>query len=255
MKELKGICFLSLLFLYAASCSPVKRYTSLNAHSHNDYLGSQPFFTADEERFGSIEADIFPVDGDLFVAHYKADINLQNTLKGLYLDPLLKSLSRDDSRRLNFLIDIKDNYKVSLSLLVRQLQPLQKYLSTPTEKKNITISISGSRPPPSEYHLYPGFIFFDDDLKIKHTPDQWKRVSLVSLPFIRISTWKGEGEMNADDEKKIRHKIDSVHSVGKPIRFWAAPDTEASWKLQMKLKADFIGTDKINDLSAFLKKR
>lgn len=246
-----GIGFLFFIIL-VTSCSPAKKYSTSNGHSHNDYLSANPFFGAFNAGFGSIEADIFPVDGDLFVAHHRHEIQQKYRLNGLYFQPLLESFSKGESRQLNLLIDIKDNYKASLELLISQLEPIKQFLSTPTEKKKIIISISGSRPLPSEYHLYPHFIFFDDDLKNKHTPDQWKRVSLVSLPFNKISTWKGQGEINRDDENKIRRKIDSVHSAGKPIRFWAAPDTEASWKLQMKLKADFIGTDKINELSAFL---
>jgi alkaline phosphatase len=47
--------------------------------------------------------------------------------------------------------------------------------------------------------------------------------------------------------------IDSVHSAGKPFRFWAAPDTKTSWKLQKKLNADLIGTDRIDALANFLR--
>jgi alkaline phosphatase len=78
---------------------------------------------------------------------------------------------------------------------------------------------------------------------------------LVSLPFIKFSQWKGEENINRRDKRTVRHTIDSVHSAGKPIRFWAAPDTELSWKLQMKLHADLIGTDKINELASFLQKK
>jgi alkaline phosphatase len=46
-----------------------------------------------------------------------------------------------------------------------------------------------------------------------------------------------------------------VHRTGKTIRFWAAPDNEASWKMQMKLGVDLIGTDKIDELAYILKKR
>ena len=50
----------------------------------------------------------------------------------------------------------------------------------------------------------------------------------------------------------IKRTIDSVHAAGKPIRFWAAPDTELSWQLQMNVGVDLIGTDKISELAAFI---
>ena len=97
--------------------------------------------------------------------------------------------------------------------------------------------------------------FFDSDLKSKHTPEEWKRVALVSLPFNKISAWKGTDDLAKKDEKSVKTVIDNVHQAGKPVRFWAAPDTELSWSWQMKLKADFIGTDKITELSDFLSKK
>jgi alkaline phosphatase len=45
-----------------------------------------------------------------------------------------------------------------------------------------------------------------------------------------------------------------VHTAGKPLHFWAAPDTKSSWKWQKKLQVDLIGTDKINELGMFLRK-
>jgi hypothetical protein len=253
-KLLAGTCLLFLVSLCTVYCGPAKRYTVANAHSHNDYLNAKPFTNAYNEGFGSIEADVFPVNGVLVVAHKKEEIQPKNTLKALYLDPLLSMLKADSSRRLNLLVDVKENYKTALALLEKELQPLKPYLSTPAKSKNITISISGERPAPSEYRVYPDFIFFDDDLKRPHGPEEWKRVNLVSLPFDKITEWKGEGSIPRQDRQKLKHKIDSVHAAGKPIRFWAAPDTKEAWKQQVKLGVDLIGTDKINDLGTYLKK-
>lgn len=230
-------------------------YSVANAHAHNDYEHPIPFYTAYNAGFGSIEADVFPVNGVLLVAHSKKDLQPHRTLKELYLMPLLEALSSDSSRRLNLLVDIKENYKAALSLLIQELEPLKQYLSIPQQSMRLTVIISGNRPKPAEYKNYPSYIFFDNDLKLPHTPGEWKRIALVSLPFNKISGWKGEGNISRKDKRRLRHTIDSVHAAGKPIRFWAAPDTISSWKLQMKLQADLIGTDKIDDLQHFLRER
>jgi alkaline phosphatase len=243
------------IFISIVTNAQVKKYTSSNAHAHNDYEHPIPFYTAYNAGFGSIEADVFPVNGVLVVAHSKPDIKPRRTLKTLYLEPLLKELSADRSRRVALLVDIKEDYKTALALLVQELEPLGEYLSANEKANRLTIRISGTRPPPEEYKNYPSFIFFDDDLRLRHTPDQWNRVDLVSLPFTKITAWKGEDDISRKDKKAVRHIIDSVHSVGKPIRFWAAPDTESSWKLQMKLHADLIGTDKIDELATFLQRQ
>lgn len=246
--------FFSVVLICCISCTTPKNYTIANAHSHNDYLNDTPFFKAYDEGFGSIEADIFPVDGVLYVAHKKEAIQPKNTLKALYLDPLLDRIKTDSARQVHLLIDVKENYRVALSLLVSELQPLARYLSTTAKANNVTITISGERPPPAEYNQYPAFIFFDDDLKLKHSPDQWQRVHLVSLPFDKISGWKGAGHIPRKDLQLLRKVVDSVHAAGKPFRFWAAPDTVPAWRQQQKLQVDLIGTDQIHELGAYLKK-
>lgn len=244
------VCFISI----NAFAQP-KNYTVANAHAHNDYLHPVPFYTAYNAGFRSIEADVFPVNGVLIVAHSKKEILPQRTLNSLYLQPLLSELKKNNNRKVNLLIDIKENYKESLELLMRELKPLNKYLFSPKDSSNqLTILISGERPPPAEYKNYPDYIFFDDDLKLFHSPDEWKRVGLVSLSFERYSSWNGKGTLPDRDKKLLLYTIDSVHNAEKKIRFWAAPDNENSWLTQMKLGVDLIGTDKIQELSEFLQR-
>jgi alkaline phosphatase len=230
-----------------------KNYTVSNAHAHNDYLHPVPFYTAFNAGFGSIEADVYPVNGILLVAHNKKDIHPQRTLKSLYIEPLLNELAKN-SRHVKLLIDIKENYELSLQILLKEIEPLKKYLVTSKDAdKPLTILISGERPPPAEYKNYPSYIFFDDDLKLHHNEEEWKRVGQVSLSFERYTSWKGENEIDKKDKKLLQHIVDTVHHAGKTIRFWAAPDNEASWKLQMKLGVDLIGTDQIDKLATFFR--
>lgn len=250
---IKVTCLGLLLFICGFSSAQPKKYSTANAHSHNDYLNASPFYAAFNNGFASIEADIFPVNGKLYVAHSKKEIGPENTLKKFYIDPLARELAAHPARKMKLLIDIKDNYKVSLDLLLKELIPLNSFLSSPEAIKPLTILITGTRPPPSEYNNYPSYLFFDDDLKLTHTPRQWQRVGQVSLSFTRYSAWKGEGKPAKGGIKKLRHVIDSVHTAGKTIRFWAAPDNKRSWRLQKKLGVDLIGTDRVEELGSFLK--
>lgn len=255
-RKLLSSFFVCLLLTSVNLFAQQKIYTVADAHAHNDYMHPVPFYTAWNAGYGSIEADVFPVNGKLLVAHDSSAIQPQRSLKSLYIGPLLKELKKNPDRKVNLLIDIKVNYKESLQLLIKELKPLKKYLFTDNDKaKPVTILISGERPPPGEYKNYPDYIFFDDDLRLFHSPEEWKRVGLVSLSFERYSSWKGEGTIPEKDKALLIHVIDSVHHAGKKIRFWGAPDNEDSWNLQMKLGADLIGTDKIEIFSAFLKKK
>ena len=254
--EKKGFCFLFLSILLSINAfAQQKKYTVADAHAHNDYMHPVPFYTAWNAGFGSIEADVFPVNGILLVSHSKEALQPQRTLDSLYLKPLLNELQKNPNRKVDLLVDIKEHYKASLQLLIQELKPLKKYLVNEKDpSKPLTILISGERPPPSEYKNYPGYIFFDDDLRLSHTPAEWKRVGLVSLSFERYSHWNGEGSLPVNDRNVLLHVIDSVHHAGKKIRFWAAPDNENSWRIQMKLGVDLIGTDEIQELSKFLAK-
>ncbi len=250
-----GLIF-SLSFLSINVFGQQKNYTVSNAHAHNDYIHPVPFYTAFNAGFGSIEADVYPVNGILYVAHNKEGVLPQRTLKSLYIEPLLHELAKDGSRRLKLLIDVKEKYQLSLEILLKEIEPLKKYLVTSNNTgKALTILISGERPPPAEYKNYPDYIFFDDDLNLQHNPDEWKRVGQVSLSFERYSAWKGENTLEDNDKKILRHIVDSVHQAGKTIRFWAVPDNEDSWEMQMKLGVDLIGTDKIDELANFLNNR
>lgn len=252
-KNIKIVFFFLYQLLIISAFAQVKTYSAENAHSHNDYLNPQPFYKAYQNGFGSIEADVFPVNGVLYVAHKKAEIQSKNTLQHLYINPLACEFVSDSPRKLSLLIDIKDNYDTTLLLLIKELEPLKKYLATLEHSNYLTIVVSGKRPPPPAYKNYPDFIFFDDDLKLKLTADEWQRVALVSLPFNKLSAWKGKVKFKHKDRCTIKNIIDSVHSAGKPIRFWAAPDTKLSWKWQMRLRVDLIGTDMINELGGFLR--
>ena len=161
------ICFAG--FFSTNSIAQQKNYTVADAHAHNDYMHPVPFHTAFNAGFGSIEADVFPVNGVLLVSHSKKALNPKRTLDSLYLNPLLKELQKNPGRKVNLLIDIKENYKPALQILLQELEPLKKYLSSDfNSTKPVTILISGERPPPSEYINYPRYIFFDDALREVH---------------------------------------------------------------------------------------
>lgn len=245
-------------FLLAAclASSPLqaqlKAYNPSDAHSHNDYLNNMPFYRAYHRGFGSIEADVFPAKGELYVAHDKDKISKERTLSTLYLKPAQAELLKDKTRRLRLLIDIKENHKEALKVLMKQLEPMKQLLTTPSTQRQLTVVISGNRPHPSNFKDYPDYIFFDDNRQVKHTPEQWKRVGLVSTDFSKITKWNGKGVLTEEDLAKVKNVVDSTHAAGKPLRFWAAPDSKSAWIALMKLGVDVIGTDKVEEFGAFL---
>ena len=57
------------------------------AHSHNDYLNNRPLFDALENKFKSIEVDIFFLNSKLYVGHNWLQLRKNKTIETLYLEP------------------------------------------------------------------------------------------------------------------------------------------------------------------------
>jgi len=233
----------------------IKAYTVADAHSHNDYKNNIPFYRAYEKGFGSIEADVYAVNGQLMVAHDKKEISAKRSLKILYIDPLIEKFNRDPQRHLRLLIEIKEDYKAILPLVISELKPLEKYFAYDGHPGRLSIVMTGAVPPPVVMPNYPDWISFDVDHLDGFTPAQWKKIGLVSFPLSKYVHWNGKGVFNADEIKRIRGGIDSVHNAGKKVRFYETPDTKSSWLAMLRLGVDVIGTDDIEGLGNFLNRK
>ena len=84
---------LMLASAFGAEVKPLPR-----AHAHNDYLHDRPLLDALAHGFGSIEADIYLVNGALLVAHDLAGARPDRTFENLYLAPLRERAERNGGR-------------------------------------------------------------------------------------------------------------------------------------------------------------
>ena len=254
---MKQFFILLLLAICTGSNAQLRVYTTANAHSHNDYEQASPFWEAYKNKFGSIEADIFLDNGELIVAHDKEQVKKRLTLDSLYLKPLQQSIQAnkgfayaDPKRQLQLMIDLKTEGVSTLKALIYKLANCPELINCPTLK----ISISGSRPPADDYANYPSWIFFDGELQKDYTKDMLEKIYMMSDNFANYSSWKGEGEIPQSDRIRLENMIENVHNLGKKIRFWNAPDNLKSWKTFISLGVDYINTDHISELTAFVKK-
>ncbi len=242
-----------LAIIGMVATSQPKTYTTQNAHAHNDYEHDSAFTQAFNSGFGSIEADVYLVNDQLMLAHHRTGIKDGYTLQAIYLHPLQQQLKLNAKRTVRLLVDIKDNYPAVLAILQKQLQPLRQLLSTPTNQGQLTIIISGNKPPPQDFDKYPDYIFFDNHFDVAVSASKLSRVAMISLSFSKYFLWNGKSTPDTLKVKRVQQLVDSAHLLGKPIRFWAAADTPMSWQLQKNLAIDYIGTDQIEKLAAWLK--
>ncbi|TDE18581.1 phosphatidylinositol-specific phospholipase C/glycerophosphodiester phosphodiesterase family protein [Dyadobacter psychrotolerans] len=250
---------ISVFFLWTHSLTAqtITAYTTAQAHSHNDYEQKRPFFEAYEQQFGSIEADLFLVDGALYAAHNRVDITPDRTFKRLYLEPILSQIEKNKGNiyaqqdlTLQLLIDLKTPAEETLEALVATLNPYEQILAP---KGPVKIVVSGNTPSPEAFDRYPSFIFFDGRPENTYTPDQLKRIGLISQAFQKYSKWNGEGDLPEKEKKAVIKVIEQTHQLGKKVRFWATPDNIQTWKTMMSLKADYLNTDKVMQLGDYLR--
>lgn len=245
-----------LLLAASRAAAQPARYTMANTHSHNDYEQEKPFRMAYDEGFGSIEADIFLEDGQLLVGHDTVEIRSGRTLEQYYILPLLSALQKHDghpyadtSRSLQMLIDVKTD---SIATLDRLIAVLEKY---PTLIRNRAVRwvITGNRPDPASWPAYPAFIGFDGVLSRVYGPQALGRIVMMSDNFRSYSHWNGNGDIPEPEHTRLAEAIAGSHRLGKPVRFWNAPDFINAWDRLMRLRVDYINTDHIRALGDYLK--
>ncbi|HMJ71530.1 MAG TPA: phosphatidylinositol-specific phospholipase C/glycerophosphodiester phosphodiesterase family protein [Cyclobacteriaceae bacterium] len=226
---------------------------SQSIFAHNDYIKAEPFYKAFDLKAAYIEADIFLRDEKLLVAHTRLEIDPSKTIQTMYLDPISEKVKagNDSLYGLTLMIDLKTEGAPTLAALVNVLEQYPMLTSCP----GLSITVSGSYPPPGEWKNYPDYIRFDGRPRMEYTREQLDRITLISTSFNSVSSWNGKGEIPARDLQKIKTVIDEAHKLGKPVRFWASPDAPNAWTKFIGIGVDVLNSDDVQALAIFLKER
>ncbi|KAL1972789.1 hypothetical protein VTN31DRAFT_6331 [Thermomyces dupontii] len=140
-------------------------------HSHNDYWRPIPFFSAITSGCISIEADVWLIDNELYVAHARSEIEPDRTLRGLYIDPIVELLDSKNpaskyypntsprgifdtrpDQPLALLIDFKSDGAETWPYVVSQLSPLRDrgyltyYNGAEIVARPVVVVVSGNAP-------------------------------------------------------------------------------------------------------------
>lgn len=253
------------IFLFSIfACVPffsqfTKAQYPVKIHSHNDYTRSVPFYEAYSQKIYSLEADMFYRDGNFYVSHDEKDINPQHTFQSMYLQPLISLYKMNngkawagEDRLLQLLIEIKsNNTNVYMDALVSILNQYPEIFNPEKNPNAVLITITGRIPAPDQYSHYPSFVKFDGNLNDTYTEEQLKQVALFSVNFRSLSHWNGKGTMVKNEKEKVVAAINKAHALGKPIRFWGAPDGITAWNTFYWLGVDYINTDQVERCAEF----
>ncbi|PWI20071.1 hypothetical protein DI272_42320 [Streptomyces sp. Act143] len=242
------------------------------AHAHNDYEHPRPLFDALDHRFGSVEADIFLVGDQLLIGHTVDDLDPARTLESLYLDPLAArvktnhgSVYRGWRRPLQLLIDIKTEGASTYAELDRRLRRHRHLFTTYAHGRvfpgPVTAVISGDRAArtPMETQTVRR-AFYDGRLSDLGSSAPASLISLISDNWTLNFTWQGAGAFPETERQKLHGIVSTAHARGQQVRFWATPDVagparDALWGELLAAGVDYLNTDDLAGLEAFLDAR
>ncbi|AKZ54326.1 putative secreted protein [Streptomyces ambofaciens ATCC 23877] len=239
------------------------------AHAHNDYEHARPLLDALDHRFGSVEADIHLVGGQLLVAHDAEDLDPGRTLESLYLEPLAARVRahhgrvyRRDRRALQLLIDIKTEGASTYLELDRRLRRYRHLFTTYAHGRvfpgAVTAVVSGDRAARAPMEAQSTrHAFYDGRLKDLGTSAPASFVPLISDNWTLNFTWQGVGAFPAAERRRLRDLVGAAHARGQRVRFWATPDLagparDAVWTELLAAGVDHLNTDDLAGLEAFL---
>ncbi|GGB71296.1 hypothetical protein N798_16755 [Knoellia flava TL1] len=244
-----------------SSVQPLER-----AHAHNDYEHDRPLFDALDHGFTSAEADVWLVDGELYIGHDGPD--LARTLRGTYLEPLAQrfrenggSVHRQWRDTFRLLVDVKSEGTAAWPVIESQLadypQLFTAYRQGRVHERAVTAVISGNRDLAAMQAATTRFSFYDGRMGDLGGPLGAELVPLISDNWTKHFTWLGVGPMPEAERAKLRTIVETAHARGQEIRFWATPDAtapnrEALWRELVAADVDVLNTDDLAGLQSFL---
>jgi hypothetical protein len=251
----------------------------MRAHSHNDYVQSQPLLTALGAGFCSIEVDVFFENGKLFVGHTVAS---EHTMQDLYLKPLRERIDANGGSvyprsnllglctQVQLVVDMKTpdstTWDAIEKALTEELGPGNGgYLNCDLEKRTaagadhldelpplspLTVLVSGVEA--KEIPSLSGHILnkanrcssLDGRRGVNKSPSVTRALTsvqtMVSEDFSLFIGVNGEV-----DEGKLRNFVSQTREHGFRSRIWGVASSVNLWQLAIDAGVDVISVDDI----------
>jgi hypothetical protein len=235
-----------------------------SGHAHNDYKHLRPLHTALRYGYASVEADVFPVDGELLVGHGRGSVAAHRTLRALYLEPLAERVRRCGSvypgRSLQLLVELKGDPKLGWEIIAGQLDEyadlLTRYDRGTIHQGPVTVVLTGAGVPvnliaaePERLAFCDGTLSFMDDYPADVVP-------LVSERWLNHFRWYGLLPLAGRHRKALHAMVSRVHAAGRLMRFYALPRApryarRAAWREMTAAGVDYISVDRLRGYAAY----
>lgn len=240
-----------LLAAMLCACAAALAQRPILIHSHNDYCRRVPFYQAYAQGVYSIEADLFLHEGQLLVGHDPEDLTPDMTFEGLYVEPIVTLYARNGGRawrgsdeELQLMIELKSETVPTLDAVTEVLSRYPEVFDPAVNPHAVRIAVTGRVPEPADFGKWPAWVRFDGRWDADYTPEQLDRIALISAHFRNYSRWNGKGSILPAERERLEEVIDAAHAMGKPVRFWDAPEGVTVYYTFYDMGIDYINTDK-----------
>lgn len=214
-----------------------------------------------EQKFGSIEADVFLIRGKLWVGHDRLDLVPERNLESMYLEPMFASVRKNhgslyaEQGEVTLLIDVKENPLGVYEELKRELAPYREFLTSYEDHKvtarAIKVVISGERATDVLAKETERFAFIDGRVEdLEPTPTDASLISMVSADWTDL--FGNTTNLSPKDRKRALRMIENAHRHGQKVRFWGTANTPAMWSTLLEIGVDVISADDLPELAKFL---
>ncbi|MCF8257188.1 MAG: hypothetical protein K9J06_06525 [Flavobacteriales bacterium] len=236
-------------------------------HAHNDYWHLRPLHQALEQGFMSVEADIHLLKGDLLVNHETAFTRKGRTLERLYLQPLyelakangFRSIFPDGPQEFVLYIDIKQGCPHICDTLISQLKKYEEMLTVWDKGQKRTGAVSiiiGACGREEEWLASPRrWFYFEGNFNALGGPYDSDIIPRLSGSLRGQTRWRGRGQMDGQEQSRLRNTIAAAHAEGRTVRFWAATNRPKVWKILLDEGADIINVDRLRRFKRFMAHR
>lgn len=221
-------------------------------HSHNDYWRDVPFYTALSVGAISVEADVWLVNNTLYVGHEQSALSTARTFDGLYIQPILDTLHRENpttafvsgsstkngvfdtssGQTLYLFVDVKTDGPSTWPYVVKALQPLRAagYLTTwngtAFTAGPVTVVGTGNTPLDQVQPVQNRDYFFDANLALLSTTQSNITASVSPIASTQFSKYFGTingTSFNSSQLATLYSHLSVANAKGIAARYWDTP--------------------------------
>jgi len=244
-----------------------------------------PFYSGLSQGAISTEADVWLLNGTLYVGHEPAALTDKRTLQSLYLEPILDTLHRlnpktrfvqpgeqngvfdtSSGQTLYFFIDLKTAADETWPAVLEALEPLRSgdwlttYDGTNLRKNPVTVIGTGNTQLSDVLASSPRDVFFDAPLAdlngSKYADLTANESPIASTNFASSFGEVRKREFNDTQLETLRSQLDMAHEKGIMARYWNQPaypigTRNAVWRILWDEGVDLLNVDDLAAAAAF----